>query len=353
MSKGIWETSTLTKWFVKNKRDFPWRRHINPYFVWISEVMLQQTRANVVIPYFLRWISLFPSVIALAKANREKVIKAWEGLGYYSRARNLHLGAKQIEKDFNGKIPSSREDLLKIKGIGPYTSEAILAFGFNKRASPVDGNVLRVLSRLFLVEKDISKASVKNEIKKIEGKFLGNEKSWVVAEALIELGAMVCKKVPQCDICPMNNCCRALKENKHLNLPISTKNTSYIKLKRVVFILEHQDCFLMTKRKTGQIMADLYEMPYWDLKGNFSKLKLEKYLHQEFGFTVKFYRKYRSIKQSYTRYILDLFPYHFVVKDKKVIKDWQWTEKNIMKQLPFSSGHRKIIENFILRREMK
>ena len=349
MSKDTLKTSILEKWFLENKRDFPWRTNTNPYFVWISEVMLQQTRANVVIPYFLKWISLFPNVKALAKANIQQIIKAWEGLGYYSRARNLHEGAKELQKKFDGKIPSTKKDLLSIKGIGPYTSEAILAFGFHKRASPVDGNVLRVLSRYFLIEKDISKESIKNEIREIEKNLLCKKRPWITAEALIELGALICKKLPLCDICPINKNCKGFQEKKELSLPISSKTISYIQLKRVVFIVEYNDCFFVTKRKQGQIMADLYEMPYLDLKDNFSKIKLEKYLLLKFGFTAVFHQKYKSIKQSYTRFLVDLYPCHFSIKEKKQVNGWEWKKKKLMKQLPFSSGHRKIIENIIFR----
>ena len=143
------EIGNLHAWFEENKRDFPWRKEPTPYHVLVSEIMLQQTRASVVIPYFEKWMRRFPSVQALAEADLDEVIKLWEGLGYYSRARNLYAAAVQIEREFGGKIPDSKEELSRIRGLGPYTVGALLSFGFNKRAVAVDGNVTRVLA-LFL-----------------------------------------------------------------------------------------------------------------------------------------------------------------------------------------------------------
>ena len=157
----------LNSWFEQNQRELPWRINRTPYRVWISEVMLQQTRASVVVPYFLKWMELFPDMNALAKAPLDLVIKTWEGLGYYSRARNLLEAAKWIVKEFNGQIPSTKADLLKIKGFGPYTAAAVLSFAFKQKEIAVDGNVLRVIARYACIEKDIKKLSVKREIEEI------------------------------------------------------------------------------------------------------------------------------------------------------------------------------------------
>lgn len=183
------DTSALHQWFREMNRPFPWRENPNPYRVWISEVMLQQTRASVVIPYFERWMELFPGPHVLARAPLEEVIKAWEGLGYYGRARHLHEGARQIVHQFNGLLPSKREQLEKIKGLGPYMVNAILSFAFHQRAAAVDGNVSRVLARHFMIEDDIARHATKKRIQAFADEVLDIKKPWITAEALIELGA--------------------------------------------------------------------------------------------------------------------------------------------------------------------
>ena len=178
-------------------------------------MMLQQTRASVVIPYFERWMDLFPDVRALASSPLERVIKAWEGLGYYSRARNLHAAAQQIVDRFGGEIPSSQEDLETIRGLGPYTIGALLSFGFQKRAPAVDGNVVRVLSRYLLIEENVCRPSVKRKIEEKAEGLLDQNEPWVTAEALIQLGASICSpQRPKCSECPIRKNCKALKEKK-------------------------------------------------------------------------------------------------------------------------------------------
>jgi A/G-specific adenine glycosylase len=208
----------LNSWFLENRRELPWRIDPTPYRVWISEVMLQQTRASVVIPYFERWMTLFPDVAALAAAPIERVIKTWEGLGYYSRARNLHRGAQQMVESFGGEVPSDREALMSIKGLGPYTIGAILSFGFQKRAAAVDGNVTRVLARYFSIEENVGRQSVKRLIGEKAEAILDEREPWVTAEALIELGATVCTPKPFCELCPLQKSC--LGKDKAESLPI-------------------------------------------------------------------------------------------------------------------------------------
>jgi A/G-specific adenine glycosylase len=200
---------SLNTWFEENRRAFPWREDPTPYSVWVSEVMLQQTRASVVVPYFERWMITFPSVAALAVAPIEQVIKMWEGLGYYSRARNLHRGAQQIVDDFGGVIPSTKEELLKIRGLGPYTVAAILSFGFKQRAAAVDGNVLRVITRYAWIDQDIQKVATKRVVAEFVESFLDEKQPWVTSEALIELGATICTPAPRCALCPIQSGCAA------------------------------------------------------------------------------------------------------------------------------------------------
>ncbi|MBU6384112.1 MAG: A/G-specific adenine glycosylase [Verrucomicrobia bacterium] len=331
----------LNDWFQNHKRDLPWRADPTPYRVWISEVMLQQTRATVVIPYFEKWMRLFPDVATLAHASLDAVIKAWEGLGYYSRARNLHKGAQQIVERFGGEIPSTREELMSIQGLGPYTVNAILSFGFRKRAAPVDGNVTRVLARFFAIEDNVCKQAVKRKIAQGAEALLTPDEPWVTAEALIELGATICTPRPRCEICPLNKNCLG-KERAHL-LPIKNIEKELTQLKRAVLWIEAVGKVLVKKGEPGKIMADLYEFPYFEMEELWPIQKIKKAILAEFGLKPQVIGQGPQVTHTFTRYKATLFPFKFRLKTPQEIVGYEWVEQNNLSKLPFSSGHRRIL----------
>ena len=237
----------LHEWFFHNRRDFPWRSHPTPYRVWISEVMLQQTRASVVVSYFNRWMELFPNVQALATAPLDEVIKAWEGLGYYSRARNLHAAAQQIVLQFEGKIPETRAELSQLKGLGPYTIGAILSFGFHQRAAAIDGNAMRVLSRYFSIEESLDKAKTRQLIAQKGEEILDEKTPWITAEALIELGASLCAPRPHCEECPLRTECRGFQNGKAPYLPNKKEPDPIASLFRVVPVVVSKEKVLLKR----------------------------------------------------------------------------------------------------------
>ncbi len=198
----------LLEWYMENKRDLPWRRHRDPYYIWVSEIMLQQTRVDTVIPYFKRFIERFPTVEALADAPEQDVLKCWEGLGYYSRARNLQAAAKQVKELHGGQVPDDRAAVFALKGVGPYTAGAILSIAFNKPEPAVDGNVMRVLSRYFLIEEDIMKGSTRALMEGLVTELIPEGRASDFNQALMELGALVCTpKSPHCLTCPVMEHC--------------------------------------------------------------------------------------------------------------------------------------------------
>jgi A/G-specific adenine glycosylase len=337
------DTLAFHNWFRAHRRAFPWRENPTPYRVWISEVMLQQTRTSVVIPYFERWMQLFPDVYSLAGASLEQIIKAWEGLGYYNRARHLHEGAKQIVRHFDGTLPSTKEELEKIKGLGSYTVNAILSFAFHQRIAPVDGNVMRVLSRYFLIEEDISKQATKRKIQEHANWMLDEKKPWVTAEALIELGATVCHTKPFCDFCPLQNSCQALKQNRTSELPFKAKESPLTILVRSVAVIEHNDYLLLRKEKPGKVMADLYEFPYFEGL----EQPLIQYLRSVFHLEASFVRSLPFIQHRFTRYAAHLFPIHLRALKRGPIPDFEWVHIDQIHILPFSAGHRRILESFL------
>ena len=330
---------SLHNWFRENQRPFPWREDRTPYKVWISEVMLQQTRASVVISYFLRWMERFPNVETLAAASLEEVIKAWEGLGYYSRARNLHKGAQQIVSYFDGRIPDSEEDLDSISGLGPYTIGAILSFGFQKRAAAVDGNVARVISRYSAIQENICRPKVRKLIEKKALELSHSKEPWITAEALIELGATVCLPKPRCQECPLNAECLGRRLEIVESLPIKNGEKEITLLTRVVAVIEFRDQILVRKGEAGKIMADLYEFPYLE-EESLTSARLEKWV----GFNVEYVQNLREVVHSFTRYKARLLPYLFRTERPSPIEKYEWIARKQLSELPFSAGHRKIVK---------
>lgn len=332
----------LHEWFQQNRRDFPWRESPTPYKVWVSEVMLQQTRASVVIPYFLRWLEQFPNVRALAEAPLEKVIKVWEGLGYYSRARNLHKGAQQIVDQFEGEIPSKREDLESIHGLGPYTVGAIMSFGFKQRAPAVDGNVTRVLTRYFSIEENICKQSTKRKITASAESILDANEPWITAEALIELGATVCTPRPRCSSCPLQKNC--LGQDKAEFLPIKNAERETTQLKRTVVLIECQNKILVKKGEKGKVMADLYEFPYFEMeKDHWTQKMIVRAVLEQFNLKVKIVEKLPMVTHTFTRFRAQLYPIRCETETMEKIEGFEWVSQDIIPELPFSAGHRRIL----------
>jgi A/G-specific adenine glycosylase len=336
------DIKALKNWFLKNKREFPWRKDPTPYKIWISEVMLQQTQASVVLPYFIQWMQQFPTLEALALAPFEKVMKAWEGLGYYSRARHLHAAAKQLLASYGGKIPCDKDALLQIKGLGPYTVGAILSFAFHQKSAAVDGNVSRVISRLFLVDEEISKPSVQKKLIQITENLLPSNEPWVVMEALIELGARICKRRPLCQECPLSNTCAAFRLQVAHLFPKKRCYASITSLKREVVILVSQRKVLIKKEEKGKIMADLYEFPYFE---GIEKENLGKIIQEEIGLKAKLVKLLSSVSHRFTRYEADLSPSLWRVEGEKEVKNYEWRSFKEANDLPFSAGHRRILKN--------
>ena len=222
----------LIKWYDINKRDLPWRKTNDPYKIWISEIILQQTRVDQGLPYYLKFINEFPKVQNLANSSEEKVLKLWQGLGYYSRARNLHFSSKLISKKFKGKFPENYKELLKLKGIGEYTASAIASFAFNEKKAVLDGNVFRVLSRYYGILVPIDSSKGKKMFSSLAFKNLPINNYATYNQSIMEFGALQCKPYnPDCEICPINSKCWAYLNSKTKDLPFKEKkNKSKIKV---------------------------------------------------------------------------------------------------------------------------
>lgn len=334
-NKMKFSIESLRVWFDEEKRDLPWRREPTPYSVWISEVMLQQTTAQTVGPYFEKWMKRFPTIADLAQASIEDVIKLWEGLGYYSRAYHLHSAAKQLMEQYNGSLPREREALERMKGVGPYTVGAILSFGFHQKAAAVDGNVLRVISRLFEIDEEIDKPKTRRKIEAVVFELLPDTEPWVIMEALIELGAKVCKPKPNCHECPLKDHCLAVRKGVEKQLPKKKRGVKMTDLKRFVFVICYENAYLVQKHEGKKVMSGLYEFPY-------SEKQREDYLENAI-----FIKPLAHVKHTFTRFRAHLFPSLWRSREAFFLKNFEWISLNDFDSYPFSSGHRKIYQQLL------
>ncbi|MEF3313643.1 A/G-specific adenine glycosylase [Paenibacillus sp. GYB004] len=257
----------LLEWYNVHKRDLPWRRSRNPYYIWISEVMLQQTRVETVIPYFHRFVEKFPSVEALADAPEEEVLKAWEGLGYYSRARNLQAAVREVKEVYGGRVPDTQEEISSLKGVGPYTAGAVLSIAYNKPEPAVDGNVMRVLSRYFLLRDDIAKPATRIGMERLAKELIPEGEARDFNQALMELGATVCTpKSPHCLTCPVMEHCAGRMEGAVDELPVKTKAKPPRPEKRAVAFIEgageNAGKVLARQRPKEGLLARMWELPH-------------------------------------------------------------------------------------------
>lgn len=256
-------SNLLIKWYLQNKRDLPWRSTTNPYPIWLSEIMLQQTRVAQGTPYFLAFTAAFPTVFDLAAASEEQVLKLWQGLGYYSRARNLHKTAQFVSEELSGVFPPTYNELLKLKGVGEYTAAAIASFSYGEAVPVVDGNVFRVLSRYFDVETDIALASAKKEFVALAFELMPKDNPATFNQAIMEFGALQCvPKSPNCSICIFNESCAALQKKKVDQLPVKSKK---VKVRNRYFnylvVADENENTVIQKRIAKGIWHNLYEFP--------------------------------------------------------------------------------------------
>jgi len=255
-------SAQLINWYQVHKRDLPWRNISDPYRIWISEIILQQTRVNQGLDYYLRFVERFPNVEMLAAAEEDEVLKYWQGLGYYSRARNLHQAARQIIQDFGGVFPKTYPEVLRLKGVGTYTAAAICSFAYNLPYAVVDGNVYRVLSRLFAIETPIDSHSGKKEFDSLAQQLIENSAPSLHNQALMEFGALQCVPVsPDCSVCPLRVFCKAYELKMVERLPVKSKKTPTKQRFFNYLVINFNQYIFLQKRTADDIWKNLYEFP--------------------------------------------------------------------------------------------
>jgi A/G-specific adenine glycosylase len=250
----------IIEWYEENKRQLLWRETSDPYKIWLSEIILQQTRVAQGLPYYEHFVKSFPTVISLANASQQQVLRLWQGLGYYSRARNLHACARVVASEQNGKFPDNYKDLLKLKGIGPYTAAAIASFAFKEPVAVVDGNVFRVLSRVFGMEADITTPKAKDLFTKKANELISKDRPDLFNQAMMEFGALQCvPKNPKCEECIFSKSCVARKHELQNVLPIKSKKVKVRNRYFYYFVVRYKNKVLMKKREAKDIWQGLYD----------------------------------------------------------------------------------------------
>ncbi|MFC4652811.1 A/G-specific adenine glycosylase [Lactococcus nasutitermitis] len=272
----------ILNWYDKNKKALPWRETKNPYMIWISEIMSQQTQVETVMPYYSRFIAKYPNLKALAEANDEELLKLWEGLGYYSRARNLKIAAGQIVSTFDSIFPNQLSDILSLKGIGPYTAAAISSISFNLAEPAIDGNLLRVTSRLFELDDDISKASSRKIFDEKLRLLISQHRPGDFNQALMDLGSMICSpKAPLCEECPIQKYCDAYQHQTQENFPVKTKKLKQKPVYYQAFALELNGKYLMIQRPETGLLANMWTFPMIEVEDKENKVQIPAELRQQ------------------------------------------------------------------------
>ncbi len=305
----------LLSWYQQNKRDLPWRHTSDPYRIWISEIMLQQTRVEAVKPYYARFLEACPTVEALAALPEERLMKLWEGLGYYSRARNLQRAARVVMEQYGGVMPRSYEELLKLPGVGEYTAGAVASIAYGERVPAVDGNVLRVLARVSASDADIALPEIKKEFRTALSVVVPAE-AGDFTQSLIELGATVCapNREPACHACPLADCCAAYREGKTKEIPVrSAKKPRRIEQKTVLLIRDG-DRTALHKRPAKGLLSGLYELP--NVEGHLSEDETLKYL-RSVGFEPLRIQKIENSKHVFTH-----IEWHMIAYDVRITPEF-------------------------------
>lgn len=345
--------AALLDWFSSHKRNLPWRETYSPYHVWISEIMLQQTQMERGVDYFKRWIARFPDLASLSTAPQDEVLKLWEGLGYYSRARNLHKAAQIVMDQHGGTLPSSTDALLALPGIGPYTARAIASIAFKQDVCVVDANVERVVSRLYDIEQPIKSRQTQEKIGKFALRILPKGQARDFNQALMEFGSLVCSpRNPACAGCCLAEFCLARKNGVQEDRPVIVKAPSPIYISMATGILIHDGRILTQKRQADDIWGNLWEFPGGVVETGETpgQAVVREYL-EETGLIVNHPEPIASFKHSFTRYRVTLHAFRVTLLSSpkeltlKAAQEHRWARWSEIMKLAFPAGHRKLVRH--------
>jgi A/G-specific adenine glycosylase len=344
----------LLHWFTENGRDLPWRRTYLPYHIWISEIMLQQTQMDRVVVYFNRWLDRFPDIASLAGAEEQEALLLWEGLGYYSRARNLLKTADLLCRKHGGALPEDHAALLKLPGIGRYTAGAIMSLAFNRNHPIVDANVERLFARLFNLADPVKEKHTHAFIWHKAAELIPQGQARFFNQALMELGALIClPRSPHCDECPIRDHCEAFAQGMVSERPVAGKTKEIIPITMVSGVLRHQGKIYIQKRLADDVWPNLWEFPGGRMKeGETPEQALVREYEEETSFRIHGLKKICSIRHSFTRYRVTLHCYRCRLRGKatepilNAAQEYRWAEPDELDNFAFPAPHRWLIKRF-------
>lgn len=359
--------TALLNWFAMHRRPLPWRADYTPYRTWIAEVMLQQTQMERGVQYFLRWMERFPDIESVAQAPEEALLKAWEGLGYYRRARNIQAAAREIMTRHGGVFPSDHAAILALPGIGPYTAGAIASTAFNEDVPCVDGNVERVFSRVFDIATPVKEEPARSCIREHAQTLIPLGQARDFNQALMELGALVCRKKPVCDVCPLRELCEAHQHGTVSERPLPGRKPIIIRLEMASGILMLHDRIFIQQRRENDVWGGLWEFPGGCVEsGETPEQAVTREWMEELGFAVEVLQPLLpAIRHSYTSYritmrafllrltpdspanarLRDGFPMPPVLTEAV---DWRWLPVAEIHGVPLPAPHRKLVDRCFL-----
>ena len=341
----------LINWYDKQNYSFPWRKTSNPYYIWVSEIMLQQTQVNTVLPFYKSWIKKFPTLNDVAKASDEEIFKYWEGLGYYKRALNLRDACIDVMNNYDSKIPNQKAKLLKLKGIGDYTSSAIASIAFGKPHPAIDGNIKRVMSRVLSLP-DFKLSSL-NKMESFLMKEI-NHRPGDFNQALMDLGRTICKpRNPNCSDCPVSIFCLSFRNNTTHIFPIKKKIKKMIPHYDIgVGVIWHHDKILIAKRKKNQLLGGLWEFPGGKIKNNESIVScIKREAKEELGIEIKVKDFIIKVNHQYSHFKITLHAYHCQYINGTIqcieVDDWKWIDPHSFDAYPFPKANHYIFPKIL------
>lgn len=342
----------LLAWYDKSQRPLPWRKDHAPYQIWISEIMLQQTRVQTALPYYQRWMARFPDVAAVAEASEDEILKHWEGLGYYSRARNIHATARALMERFDGTLPRSSRTLLSLPGIGSYTAGAIMSLAFNEDTPAVDGNVERVFARVFNIDTPVKEKPGADLIREIAREILPKGDARRFNQALMDLGALVCTPgTPECQRCPIRDSCLSLRRGVVEKRPVRGEKKRSTAIEVAVGVLLRGDRIFIQKRPASGLMPNLWEFPGGKIEaGETPEEALVRELREELGVQVRPLEKIALIRHSYTSFRVALHAYYCTLRDEaaepklRSAVESRWASRKELDDYAFPSANRRLIK---------
>lgn len=345
----------LIDWFKKTERNLPWRLSYDPYQVWISEIMLQQTQMDRGVAYFNRWIGRFPDVSSVATCSEQEILKYWEGLGYYARARNLHKAAQIMVTDFGGKVPCDYATLLSLPGIGPYTAAAVSSIAGNFDIPVIDANVCRVYSRLLNIDTPIKSVQAQKQIQGYAARVLPHGRARKYNQAVMDLGGLICTpKKPKCSLCPIRTECKAHKVGTVAERPVTGRKSRTVRLQKISALIVKDKKIFIQQRGSDQVWGGLWEFPGGEIKESLVDLPVDEMVSEivfnDCGLSVKMMRHLVKVQHQYTHHKISLLSYLCRPTDNKqapILKDsthFKWVGCNELKEYAFPAGPRKVVD---------